>query len=80
MTGFNGKARGIVHVGGVYTPPEFRRKGYARAAVGASLLVERERGATRSTLFTGADNTGAVRAYTTLGYRAIGDFELLFFR
>jgi len=80
MTGFIGKARGFVHVGGVYTPPELRRNGYARAAVGASLLKERERGATRSTLFTGADNTGAVRAYTTLGYRPIGDFELLFFR
>jgi RimJ/RimL family protein N-acetyltransferase len=80
MTGFSGKTRGIVQVGGVYAPPELRRNGYARAAVAASLLVERERGATRSTLFTGADNTGAVRTYTTLGYRAFGDFELLLFR
>jgi predicted GNAT family acetyltransferase len=80
LTGFSGKARGIVQVAGVYTPPELRRNGYARAAVGASLLVERERGATRSTLFTGVDNIGAVRAYTTLGYRAIGDYRLLFFR
>lgn len=80
MTGFSAKTRGIVQVGGVYTPPELRRNGYARAAVGASLLHERERGAKRSTLFTGSDNTGALRAYTTLGYRPIGDFELLFFR
>jgi GNAT superfamily N-acetyltransferase len=80
ITGFAAKTRGIVHVGGVYTPPELRRNGYARAAVAASLLHERECGSTRSTLFTGADNTGAVLAYTTLGYRAIGDFELLFFQ
>ena len=79
-TGFNAKTRGIVQVGGVYTPPAFRRNGYARAAVAASLLLAREQGATRSTLFTGVDNEGAVRAYTTLGYRAVGDFCLLLLR
>jgi GNAT superfamily N-acetyltransferase len=80
MTGFNAKTRGIVQVGGVYTPPELRRNGYARAAVAASLLVERARGATRSTLFTGVENVGALRAYTTLGYEEKGDFELLLLR
>ena len=80
MTGFNAKIRGIVQVGGVYTPPELRRNGYARAAVAGSLLLAREGGATRSTLFTSAENTGALRAYTTLGYVAVGDFELLLFK
>ena len=80
LTGFSARARGIVQVGGVYTPPALRRKGYARAAVAASLLGERDRGATRSTLFTGIENTGAIRAYTTLGYEEAGEFGLLLFR
>ena len=79
-TAFNAKTRGIVQVGGVYTPPALRRNGYARAAVAASLLLAREQGFTRSTLFTSIDNDGAVRAYTTLGYRAVSDFCLLLFR
>ena len=80
FTGFNAKTRGIVQVGGIYTPPAHRRNGYARAAVAASLLLAREQGATRSTLFTDVENEGAVRAYTTLGYRAVGDFCLLLLR
>ena len=80
LTGINARARGIVQVGGVYTPPALRRNGYARAAVAASLLGERERGATRSTLFTGIENAGAIRAYTTLGYEEFGEFGLLLFR
>jgi RimJ/RimL family protein N-acetyltransferase len=82
LTGFNARTRGIVQVGGVFTPPELRRRGYARAAVAASLLGERERerGATRSTLFTGIENNGAIRAYTTLGYEETGEFGLLLCR
>ena len=80
FTAFNAQARGIVQVGGVYTPPELRRNGYARAAVAGSLLLARERGAKRSTLFTEFDNIGAIRAYTALGYEPRGDFGLLFFR
>jgi uncharacterized protein len=80
LTGINARARGIVQIGGVFTPPELRRRGYARAAVAASLIGERERGATRSTLFTGIENTGAIRAYTTLGYEETGEFGLLLFR
>lgn len=81
MTGFNAQTRGIVQIGGVYTPPEFRRSGYARAAVAGSLLLARtELGATRSTLFTGIENDGAIRAYTTLGFEPLGTFGLLLFR
>jgi GNAT superfamily N-acetyltransferase len=80
FTGFNASARGVVQVGGVYTPPALRRNGYGRAAVAGSLLLARSEGATRSTLFTAVDNDGAVRAYTTLGYEAVSDFGLLLFR
>ena len=41
-TGFNAVLGEVVQVGGVYTPPEHRCRGYARAAVAGSLLAMRE--------------------------------------
>ena len=77
MTGFNAETRGIVQVGGVFTPPALRGRGFARAAVAASLLQARARGVQRSVLFTAETNQAARRAYTALGFRAIGDFGLV---
>jgi uncharacterized protein len=79
MSGFNAETRGIVQIGGVFTPPARRRRGYARAAVAASLQLARARGATRSILFTAEVNLAACRAYTALGYRVVSDFGLLLF-
>jgi uncharacterized protein len=79
MTGFNAEARGMVQVGGVFTPPALRGRGYARAAVAASLLKAREHGAQRSFLFTAKTNQAAQRAYTALGFEVIGDFGLVLF-
>ena len=79
MTSFNASARGIVQVGGVYTPPGLRSRGYARAAVAGSLQCARERGAVRSILFTAEYNQAARRCYTSLGYEVIGDFGLVLF-
>ncbi len=79
MTAFNASTRGIVQVGGVYTPPPLRSRGYARAAVAGSLLHARQNGATRSVLFTAEDNQAARRCYSSLGYKVIGDFGLVLF-
>lgn len=79
MTGFNAEARGVAQVGGVFTPPAQRARGYARAAVAGSLRLARQRGATRSVLFTGQTNQPARRAYEALGFRVIGDFGLVLF-
>jgi len=79
MTGFNARARNIVQVGGVYTPPEFRNRGYARSVVAGSLLAARAGGAALSTLFTGSSMAAAQRAYRALGYREVGDYGLIFF-
>lgn len=79
MTGFNAEARGMVQVGGVFTPPALRGRGYARAAVAASLVQARERGAQGSILFTAQTNQAAQRAYTALGYEVVGDFGLVLF-
>lgn len=79
LTGFNAVARGLVQVGGVYTPPELRSRGYARSAVAASLAKARAQGATRSILFTSEQNVAAQRTYRALGYEECGDYGLILF-
>jgi predicted GNAT family acetyltransferase len=79
MTSFNAEARGIIQVGGVFTPPSLRGNGFARAAVAASLKLKREQGFRRSVLFTAETNHAARRAYTALGYEVVGDYGLVLF-
>ena len=62
----------------IYTPPKLRGRGYAKLAVAASLVVARERGASRAVLFTG--NPSAVRTYEALGFRRVGDYALVLLR
>jgi GNAT superfamily N-acetyltransferase len=77
MSAFNASLPDIVQLGGIYTPPELRGRGYARVSVAASLLCARERGADRAVLFTGG--AGAVRVYEGLGFRRIDDWALVLF-
>ncbi len=75
MTSFNAMLPDCVQVGGVYTPPALRGRGYARAVVAASLLEQRGRGVRRAVLFTaGAD---AEAAYRAIGFVATGRFGLV---
>jgi predicted GNAT family acetyltransferase len=73
---FNAVTRGVVQIGGVWTPPALRGRGYGRAVVAGSLVTARANGATRSILFTDEHNVGAVRAYEALGYVRRGRFGL----
>jgi predicted GNAT family acetyltransferase len=75
-TAFNARLPDIVQVGGVWTPPELRGRGYARCAVAASLLQARAEGARRAILFT--NNASGARAYEALGFVRTGQFGLLF--
>ncbi|MBN1314422.1 MAG: GNAT family N-acetyltransferase, partial [Anaerolineales bacterium] len=74
---FNTAIREAVQVGGVWTPPELRCRGYARAVVASSLLDAAREGASKAILFTGPDNIGAQRAYLACGFRQIGYYRLL---
>jgi ribosomal protein S18 acetylase RimI-like enzyme len=76
---FNAKTHGVVQVGGVYTPPELRGRGYGRAVVAGSLRDARKEGNRRSILFTGRANVAAQRAYRALGYEPLADFALILF-
>ena len=69
---------GVGQVGGVYTKPVDRKKGFARAAMWQ--LMEECRAHHRFEkliLFTGEDNQPARRLYESLGFRAAGAFGLL---
>jgi uncharacterized protein len=76
MTAFNAQLPEVVQVGGVWTPPALRRRGYARAVVAGSLLAK---GAPRAILFTGDENHAAIEAYTSLGFARVGEYELVLF-
>jgi predicted GNAT family acetyltransferase len=75
LSAFNATLPDIVQLGGIYTPPENRGRGYAKAAVAASLIAARERGASRAVLFT--SNPSAARSYEAVGFRRMGDYGLV---
>jgi len=77
--GYNAQTRDCVQIGGVWTPPALRGRGYGRAIVAGALLRARARRATRSVLFTPATNAPAQAAYRALGYQRIGDYALILF-
>jgi ribosomal protein S18 acetylase RimI-like enzyme len=77
---FNARLPDAVQVGGVWTPPALRGRGYARAVVAGSLLEARTSGASLAVLFTGEENVSARRAYEALGFRVVGDYGLVIFR
>src|SRR4030095_11059701 len=52
FSAFNAALPDIVQLGGIYTPPELRGRGYAKAAVAAYLGIARARGASRAVLLT----------------------------
>ena len=77
---FHGIANSAVQIGGVYTPPGHRGRGYARCVVAGSLMMARDAGETKAFLFTGETNVPAQRAYEALGFRPIGDYGIILFR
>lgn len=79
FSAFNARLPDVVQVGGVFTPPGRRGRGYARAVVAASLLDAQREGASRAVLFTDRLNIAARRAYVALGFEPIGEYGLLMF-
>jgi len=74
---FNAMLPDIVQIGGVWTAPEFRGRGYARSVVAGSLLSARKQGIARAVLFADPANAAARRAYLFLGFRIVGDYGLV---
>ena len=59
-------------IGGVYTDPEQRNKGYATSATSA-ITEEALRSAEAAALFARSDNKPAIRTYEKIGYKKIGE-------
>jgi len=78
FSGFNAQLPDIVQLGGIYTPPGLRGRGFAKCAVAGALLAAREAGATRAVLFT--QNPSAVRCYEALGFARVGSYGLVLLR
>jgi len=58
-------------IGGVYTHPNYRNKGYATLATSA-VTEEALRHAETAALFVRSDNYSATRVYEKIGYKKIG--------
>lgn len=79
MCAFNAALPDSVQVGGVWTPPEGRGRGHARAVVAGALDQARREGVARAVLFTGEDNLPAQRAYEAIGFTRIGAYGIVFY-
>lgn len=78
LAGFNANLPDIVQLGGIYTPPALRGRGYAKVVVAGSLEMAQQRGVTRAVLFT--ENPSAARSYEAVGFRRVGDYGLVLLR
>lgn len=65
---------GAARIAPVYTPPEFRRRGYASAVTAAAVRSAQQLGAGEITLFTDVGYPPANEVYRKLGFLAIADF------
>jgi RimJ/RimL family protein N-acetyltransferase len=78
---FNGSLPDMVQIGGVWTPPELRGRGYAKCVVAGSLLEAQSQGVQRAILFTSPDNLAAQAAYRGIGFSPTGEeFGLVLFQ
>jgi predicted GNAT family acetyltransferase len=79
MAATAGKTRHGARVSYVYTPADFRGRGYASACVAALSAQVLASGRRFCTLYADIDNPTSNGIYQRLGYRRIGDYEMLGF-
>lgn len=79
MVTLNACVEGVGQLGGVFTPPEHRRRGYSRAAL-ERLFADAAGplGLHTLVLFTGETNHAAQAMYEALGFERIGHYGLIF--
>lgn len=74
ISGYNATLKEAVQIGSVYTPPEYRNRGFARALLYLSLKQAQAHGVEKAVLF--ANDPAAVKAYEAIGFKRIGTYRL----
>ncbi len=74
-----GHLGGVARIGGVYTPADFRRHGYASACVARLSQKLLDGGARTVTLSADDANPTSNKIYTAMGYRRVGDEAMVSF-
>lgn len=80
LAGFSGPTPTGIRIGPVYTPPEFRRRGYATTLVADLSAWLLERGHRACFLYTDLANPTSNRIYVEIGYERICDAMEFVFR
>jgi predicted GNAT family acetyltransferase len=75
LAGAGGETPSGVRIGPVYTPPEFRRRGYASALTAAVSRAQLDSGRRFVFLFTDLANRTSNRIYQAIGYEPVTDVD-----
>lgn len=76
MVGFSGPTPDGIRIGPVYTPPEFRRRGYGSAATAALSQELIDEGRRFCVLFADLDNPTSNHIYQEIGYEPVADLAV----
>lgn len=79
MTSIGRQTRSGVAIFGVYTPKEFRRKGYASSLVSQVSELQLKSGRQFCVLYTDASNPTSNKIYQNIGYQIVGDSKYFTF-
>lgn len=75
MAGSTGPTPHGIRIGAVYTPPEFRKRGYASACVAAVSQAMLDSGRQFCFLYTDLGNPTSNHIYQDIGYRPVSDVD-----
>jgi uncharacterized protein len=75
MSGYSGPTPHGMRIGPVYTPPDYRRKGYATGLVAQLSQQLLDEGRKFCFLFTDLSNSTSNHIYQTIGYRPVCDVD-----
>ncbi len=79
MAAYNTRIPDVVQIGGVWTPPALRGRGFGRAVTAGALLAARSGGTAKGVLFTPITNHAAQCAYESIGFKAVGRYGVLLY-